>query len=568
MPEQVEYQLEEKNKKLTYAIRAIPLLLLVLFLILFRSEVGEVLGTIWSFLSLFLGKPIKPLPPTLIRSLVVVSYNFVIGFSLVMTAWLLVVASQAILPVNGWNDFTKTAEHLLYYILGMHGPAVFVHDGLTKANPGELNRRGAGVIVIDFNSAVVLEAMVPPPGLNAYLGQDEMHAVPRACGAGIVFTNPLERIRGVVDLRKQSRTNESGMPSSVDQSNRRVSAYTRDGIEVTAKIATIFTIGQDPDVIQLAYEGDIRAENLRIITLDKQQSGLLKVKFSREEIDEDDLREIHHYARVANRLDGLSPYVGLMKPSEVPTFDEKRVFAAVFSQARTPEDEVIPWDGLPPRVAVDIFRKEISQVNYDELYRLSPSHQLSLREYQNRLRAKVRNTGLLSFRMVFHQSEQPLQKNQEYEPGELLVSPVRPLTSPKVLRERGIKIIASSFGDLTPVSEAVYKQRLDSWRATWDKDTTIVQASAELEALRIRTQARLQTQQELVHHITQILGQPEQSKEILAVRIFQALESVATDPKTRQLLPMETMNIVRSVHDWLLPRDGAVNPFMLPPSKP
>ena len=71
-----------------------------------------------------------------------------------------------------------------------------------------------------------------------------------------------------------------------------------------------------------------------------------------------------------------------------------------------------------------------------------------------------------------------------YNPRELLVSPVRALQSSKILRERGIQMLASGFGDLLPTDE-VYFQWLASWRAEWERDTKAARAAADLDAKRI-----------------------------------------------------------------------------------
>ena len=105
------------------------------------------------------------------------------------------------------------------------------------------------------------------------------------------------------------------------------------------------------------------------------------------------------------------------------------------------------------------------------------------------------------------------------------------------------------------MDERIYKQRLDHWRASWDRETEVVEASLEWETLRVRTRARIQAQQEFVQSLSQIYRSDGNSREILALRVLQALEAAAADPKTRQLLPEDTFSMLRSIHDWLLPQD-------------
>ena len=141
-----------------------------------------------------------------------------------------------------------------------------------------------------------------------------------------------------------------------------------------------------------------------------------------------------------------------------------------------------------------------------------------------------------------------------YNPRELRVSAVRALQSYKILRERGILMIASGFSDLLPTDE-VYLQWLASWRAEWERDTKAARAAADLDAQRIYNRARVRAQRELAVSLQEIFEDTRHSKEALAMRILQALETVAADQETQRLLPSETMSMLRNIHDWLLPGD-------------
>jgi hypothetical protein len=322
---------------------------------------------------------------------------------------------------------------------------------------------------------------------------------------------------------------------------------------------TLFTIGEKPDVLQVTYHGDQREENLRVVVVEKLPDGRMRVKNLLDELDDEDRREIHHYARVAGRLGVLQPYQPILPNSQIPEFDAERVFSAVFSSARNAQDEVVPWYDLPTRVAVEQFQEILSRENYDTLYQQGTSSRLPLQEVQSKLRIRMRDNGILSFRLLVHKG-QDLEIDQVYNPAELFVSPVRALTASKVLRDRGIKVIAGSFGDLNPVSEEVYKQRLDNWRAGWDRDIAVVHANRDLEAMRVRSRAQAQAQRDLFYAFSQIFQANENSQEVLTIRVFQALEALAGDPKTRQLLPPETVEIIRSVGGWLLPADWRGGP--------
>jgi hypothetical protein len=246
-------------------------------------------------------------------------------------------------------------------------------------------------------------------------------------------------------------------------------------------------------------------------------------------------------------------------------FNQGRVFSAVFSRARTRENHVIPWNDLPSRVAIDYFREVLSSINYNQLYESTSPNFLQVDHLRRKLRMHLRNQALLSYRVIYTTDNSDLVPEKQYSANQLKVSTIRPLTTPKVLRDRGIKINASGFGDLIPVSPLVYKQQLDSWRATWQRDTEETRAGFELEVTRIQNRARAQAQRELTHCLSQILQKNDISQEVLAIRIFQALETLATEPATHQLLPGDTINILRMVHDWLLPGDMMGFPPVSPP---
>ena len=533
--------------------------LVLLFIVSFWNEIIQSFQFLWGLVTFALLPNTRISPPASGSwSVAVICFNVIFGFGLVFAGWLFLLSRQAVLPVNGLVDVWRTTWHLFLYTMRMHGPAIFVKDGKALVTREDERRVGPGVVVIDFNSAVVFEEMILPSGLLGGSGgivQKLLLALrltdhfesPRARGCGVVFTRPHERIRGVVDLRKQFRMQQE------------VSAYTREGIEVTTNINTLFTIGEKPDVLQVTYLGDQREENLRVVVVEKLPDGRMRVKNLLDELDEEDRREIHHYARVAGRLGVLQPYQPISPNSQIPEFDPERVFSAVFSAARNAQDEVVPWYDLPTRVAVEQFQGILSRENYDTLYQQGTGR-LPLLEVQAKLRVRMRDMGILSFRLLAHKG-QDLEIDQVYNPAELLVSPVRALTGSKVLRDRGIKVIASSFGDLNPVSEGVYKQRLDNWRATWERDIALIHASRDLEAMRVRSRAQAQAQRDLFNAFSQIFQSSENSEEVLTIRVFQALESLAGDPKTRQFLPPETVDIIRNLHGWLLPSDGRDRPL-------
>lgn len=120
--------------------------------------------------------------------------------------------------------------------------------------------------------------------------------------------------------------------------------------------------------------------------------------------------------------------------------------------------------------------------------------------------------------------------------------------------------------------EHVYKQWLASWRAGWERDTMTSTAMADLDVMRIQNRARIQAQEDMSVNLKEIFKTEKYSREAIAIRLLQALESIAADRETRQLLPEETLSMLRSIHSWLIPEDmmmfsgGPPNPPSNPPA--
>jgi hypothetical protein len=532
--------------------------------------------------------PVTPTPtptpdPGPLGSLIFVSFNCVFGFGFIFLLWVILVSFQALLPITNilqdpfqsLIDVYRTASRLMLHILEMHGPAIFIKDGVANNTKEDDKREGHGVIVVDFNSAVVLEERNPPPGINGLVNNLWLEALalaglvnskqsPRVCGPGIIFTRPRERIGGVVDLRKQFRL----------QAN--VPCYTRDGIELTTNVFAGFTIGQKPDILQVTYEGEFRPENLRVVTMERLPENHLRITGLLDELDEADRSEIHAFAtgRRAASANGSRHeqpiYLRYTPPIDTnqQEFDGNRVFAAVVAKARKADQAELDWSELPTRVAAGLYRELLLTVNYDELYAVRDENRpFPLPGYKSQLRLNLRNNGILAYRLIFHKDYRRkgivLRRNDVYRQEFVIVSQDRSLTNSKVLRDRGIKVIMSGFSDPTPVNKQVYQQRFESWRTAWSHEYEINMAEHELQAARMRSRAYAQAQQDLWQSLSMIFAQ-QMGEEALALRIFQTLDQAAADPKTQALLPGNAIDMMRHLSGLLLP-PGNMPPVIPPP---
>ncbi len=504
------------------------------------------------------------LDPPWLRAISLTLIELLTGFLATFVLWVLLVAGQALVPVNSFNERVRAGWHLLLFIFGRHGIATAVRDGkiMTSRKPeGEY----PGLLIIDFNSAVVLEEKTPIPdlslpitsmrnGLIARLGLMDEPESPRVAGPGLVFLRPMVDIHSVIDVRPQIRNRQD------------VCAYTRDGIEVKTGVSALFSVGQPPPLLTFTFDGVFKVENMHLVDLDETEDGGVKINQVREnfqdELDPDDWIEIQERLTSLSIVQAHFHYSLQPRGSHIPIFNRRRVFSAAFSDALDEKGNGIPWNELPVKVACDMYRQLLLEFNYDQLYNLQDEDNYPLQFIRSQLRLRVRNNGLLSFRLLMRRDRRPLEPGALLQPDELYVSQVFPLMSPKVLRNAGIAVFASNFGDLIP-NELVYQQRLDSWRARWESETQVIEAKNELDAIRERTRARLQTQQELIRRLHQVLNNASQSPEATAIQFYMELEALTRDPITSKLLPNETVLLMRSVGDWINFKESPPGPGLL-----
>lgn len=199
-----------------------------------------VIGILWLRL-------IMAVPPKLdaFQAMMVVSYA-VSSFTLILFGGLALI-SQFVLPVQSREERRNVFDRLLRYVLGRHGPALFVKNAKLIASRGETERPGRGVVFLDSCSAASLQrdtaAKPHTPRLTKFLfwRKPKPPGPPRpqvrVVGPGIMFTDGDEYLReaNIIDLRKQSRSVSN------------VHALTREGIVVTATVSVTFQLSPPPE---------------------------------------------------------------------------------------------------------------------------------------------------------------------------------------------------------------------------------------------------------------------------------------------------------------------------------
>jgi hypothetical protein len=329
--------------------------------------------------------------------------------------------------------------------------------------------------------------------------------------------------------------------------------YEKKVFDLWKKIATSY---------QLEIRQYLKKANRNISQLKRE---IRRFNIQAEEVDNQG--EVRHYK---NTLDQISE---ILQACKIPTkildpgtkgvdqirvgpfqFVRRRVLAAIYSKALDIDQagEYMPWTDLPVHAAAQTYRDLISKEQYDYLYEPKDPIKYNLPKLRGNFFRAMRNQGVLAFRFVDHCDGKPLHIGSEWANDELIYYQSRELKNPKVLRARGIKVIASGFPDLFPVSPKIPEQWLETWRAPLESRAIDIRGKHELQAMRVINKSRAQAQRDMAHTLARIL-RSSKSDEALAMRVFQALESTAMDQDTKQFLPRETMYLLRSFKQWFLP---------------
>jgi hypothetical protein len=156
-----------------------------------------------------------------------------------LMVWMVFFA-QFVLPVSKLGDRLNVVDRLVTYLMGGHGPALFIENGFVREREGESEKHGPGVIWLDSASAAVLRT-------EAQFTQ--------TVGPGVHFTKAGEYIAGTADLHTLTQSTgpeDTDEPFTVTKTHENyqkmqerrwaTSGTTRDAIEVVAAISVVFRI--------------------------------------------------------------------------------------------------------------------------------------------------------------------------------------------------------------------------------------------------------------------------------------------------------------------------------------
>jgi len=339
-----------------------------------------------------------------------------------------------------------------------------------------------------------------------------------------------ETMREIVHLRKQIRRSPT------------IHALTSDGVDLETQVTTVFTLGQPPAVIKVAYchEGP---DGICELEIDEDSREIRAMHF---DLEAQDRIEMHLFAQHFLKAMGKNePLLPLENYNEHPPYliDAARLTAAVYSKGLTlgEQQKESTWMDIPVLEAAKVLRDLLSKVPYEWLYRYDDQdgRVSNLQKFSGRFARHVRNKGVLAY-----------QIGQRVTFREFRISPMQILHSPQSLRLRGIKVVSASFSDLKP-QEEVLLSRLNEWRANLMDDQKIGRGVRELEMARVIEQARRNEAEEFVQRMWRSLHmQRAQRRGVLLSRMLKNLEELAHEPQVLRLLPQETLNYLRDLRMW------------------
>jgi len=407
---------------------------------------------------------------------------------------------------------------------GKSGPLIFVRDGEEISHYGEREKEGPGVVMVNSNSAIVLGNKVLGPGMRFTEGK---------------------KISTLFDLRRQIRTQE------------KVTAITRDGIEIETDIFVQFSVSGMPHTI---YVTEINGQ-LKTVEFDETDQKV--TGFSNRFLSEE--RETN-FKNVLQKLQkGEDPDERLLDPFNYPEkgyrFNLKRIQSVFDNQPWDPvSGKQIDWRDLPLAVAIEEFRNTIVRYPFDELFvkQDTRSQQMTgarsefpLSIIRNDFAKRMRESGLVAFYYVKGKKKQPVRI------GDNILDPIKfekvkftkdtkdyllvKVLSQQPLARSAITVSGAWFGEVIPTDEEVQIQTIQNLIARWKSEAFKTEVSFEEQASLIRSRAKAQVQQDTVYALAEFLNNKDQMKTAIILRIFQALEAATAGTSNPEMASMVKM---------------------------
>ena len=450
---------------------------------------------------------------------------------------------------------TGTFLQLLWFF-HLRGMNAFIRYGSPKSpDIGTAHTLIPGSIASDFDSAYVLDS---PQNEG-----DRQNIPPITGWYGLRFTFR-RSLRGSARLDRLNR------------SEKDVTAFTRDGIEVVADISTTFLLGQRPECVEIAYLNGYQIDGQRIVQsnmVSEPYTGITIATQHDDELDEQDRFFIHKQVRSLINSPDPKKYVTRSDRNQFE-FNRDRVFRAITSQSLTQNGEFQEWEQVPLQYTKDIFERILLNYTFEELFgernRIIGDDFPILRINQE-IRRRVRNNSLLSFRLLWQKrglslpdteeggapyrvnriNTAPNRKGNSAEPKRSMALPVEPLeanldSDGKLLRARGIRLLIAEFENLRPMHDEINNMRLYSWNAGWEKETQFIQAESELEYFQIMNEAGRTNQHQFGENLMTII-QSENPEDIVLIQLLSAIQSLVNRSGYEDYLPKDVNALLSNI---------------------
>ncbi|MCD4751608.1 MAG: hypothetical protein K8R40_00905 [Anaerolineaceae bacterium] len=453
---------------------------------------------------------------------------------------------------------TGTFLQLLWFFR-LRGMNAFIRYGSPKSpDIGTAHTLIPGSIASDFDSAYVLDS---PQNEG-----DRQNIPPITGWYGLRFTFR-RSLRGSARLDRLHR------------SEKDVTAFTQDGIEVVADISTTFLLGQRPECVEIAYLNGYQMEGQRIVqssVVSEPYTGITITTQHDDELDEQDRFFIHQQVRNLINSPDSKKYVPLSDRNQFE-FNRDRVFRAITSQSLTQNGDFQEWEQVPLQYTKDIFERILLNYTFEELFgernRITGDDFPILRINQE-IRRRVRNNSLLSFRLLWQKrglnlpdteeggspyrinriNTAPNRKDNSAEPKRSIDLPVEPLeanleSDGKLLRARGIRLLMAEFENLRPKHTEINNMRLYSWNAGWERETQFIQAESELEYFQIMNEAGRTNQRQFGENLMRII-QSENPEEVVLIQLLSAIQSLVNRSGYEDYLPKDINALLSNIEKW------------------
>jgi regulator of protease activity HflC (stomatin/prohibitin superfamily) len=194
-------------------------------------------------------------------------------------------------------------------------------------------------------------------------------------------------------------------------------------------------------------------------------------------------------------------------------FDPEAVFAAIQTQGVGPEGEEkeqeLGWDQIVVERAADLAQDAIARTLLDRLLESE------------------------------EEGGDPPFKTLAEEVKKGLVTAMVP---------HGIEVLGVGLGTTEVEDEEVLKQRVESWRASWERRRLEREAQGDAEATRLIEEARADAQRQMIAAISEALQQLKETgtpvpAHLIALRFIDVLEDVAASQPVQELLPETVQDI-------------------------